>query len=191
MSNIIDHTYFYGKLSLPQTNNTEGRSIVDQFITTYEPEYLQKALGYDLWKAFTTGIEGSGEPDQRWKDLLEGKEITYQNRTYKWTGFENTEKKSPIACYVYYKYMEDKASDNTLVGTVVQNVDNNTRVNSLRKMVDAWNSMVDMNNTLWLFLYQNKADYPEWKEYQTGIIGWANPFRCHGEVFNKINEFGI
>lgn len=193
MSNIIDHTYFYGKLNLPQAGNTEGRLIITEFITTYETEYLKKALGYDLWKAFTDGIAGSGVPDQRWTDLLEGKEFTYQARTYKWVGFENTQLQSPIANYVYYQYMTDKASDNTLVGTVVQNVDNNTRVNSLRKMVDAWNSMVDMNNTLWLFLYVNKDTYPEWQEnVSPGVIGWSSPWRSvRNEVFNKVNEFGI
>lgn len=84
---IIDYNYFTKKLNLPQTGNTEGRNEVIRFIDTYENEFLKKALGYDLWKAFSDGIAGSGSPDQRWLDLLEGKEFTYQSRTDKWVGF--------------------------------------------------------------------------------------------------------
>lgn len=181
---IIDHTYFFGKLSLPQTGNTEGRSIVQQFIDQYEPEYLKRAMGYELWKAFTDGIESSGETpaDERWRDLTDGAEFEYNDRTYKWNGFDPVDKLSPIANYVYYRYMEDRASANTLVGTVVQNVDNNTRVNALRKMVDAWNDMVEMNKLLYYFLQVNAATYPEYVEPDPVYVN---------EIFYPINEFGI
>lgn len=84
---IIDYTYFHGKLNLPQVGNTEGRNQVIQFINQFEPEYLKKVLGYDLWKAFTDGISGSGTPDQRWLDLLEGSTYTHCGKTREWVGF--------------------------------------------------------------------------------------------------------
>lgn len=189
---IIDHTFFKGKINLPQTANTEGRNIVTEFIETYEPEYLKKALGYDLWKAFTDGIAGSpGGYDQRWIDLLEGLEFTYLDKPYKWAGFENEQ--NPIANYVYYRYMQDKATDNTLVGTVVQNVDNNSRVNAVNKMIDAWNSMVDMNRQLWYFLKANKDTYPEWVEFTWGVASWDFVNYCwvENEVFKKKNAFDL
>src|SRR5678816_2665043 len=158
---IIDHTYFTQKLSIPQRGNTEGQELLADFITSYEEEYLKKVLGYDLWKAFDAGIAGSGTPDQRWLDLLDGLEFTYLSKNYKWEGFA-TMQKTPIANYVYYKWMEDQSDINTLVGTAVQNVDNNSRVNAITKMVDAWNRMVDMNRTLWMFLKANTDTYPEW-----------------------------
>lgn len=312
--NIIDYTYFYGKLSLPQTDNTEGRSIVNQFITTYETEFLKKALGFGLWKTFIAGIPGgvvgaeqitngsftgnatgwtlgagwaygsnmvsftagavtelkqnigmiaisiprcrvsfnvggttgfvvvslgrdgtnqvydagSGvvtfdgicasavgdriiftpSPDfngsvddvslkplaveQRWVDLLEGKEFTYYETLHKWGGFSNTLLQSPIANYVYYRYMENKATDNTLVGTTVQKVDNNARVNSVQKMIDAWNSMVDMNQNLWRFLNENKSTYPEWKAYASDWVSWLSYYQCQrSEVFHKKNSLDL
>lgn len=84
---IIDKSYFFNKLNLPQIGNTEGEAEVNDFIEQYEPEYLQCVLGYDLWEAFIEGIDGSGIADQRWLDLLQGKKFTYRNCTYKWNGF--------------------------------------------------------------------------------------------------------
>lgn len=154
MPNIIDYTKFVGKLNLPQTADTLGRTDVESFITTYETEYLKKALGYDLWKAFTTG----NQTDQRWVDLLEGKEFTCGDETMKWPGFEN----SPIQNYVFYQYMENDAFNTTLIGGAAPAATNATRVSSEPKMIDAWNEMVLVNQILWNFLYESRETYPEW-----------------------------
>lgn len=285
---IIDYTYFRGKLNLPQTGNTDGRSLVTQFILNYEDEYLKRVLGYDLWKVFMEGIEGSGQPDQRWVDLLEGAEFIYNSKNYKWGGFaagqdaidvnpsnqvtlvvdgsgpydppagnsfelppsfvgtlfiierrgtgqlradeysvngstvtlnplqtgetlfltkgaltgsplsNGQDKFSPITNYVYYKFMEDKATDNTLVGTAVQNVDNNSRVNAVSKMISAWNTMVDQNKLLWMFLKANSDTYPEWQQVNWAYnwwdwSWWADENNCWmlSELYRKKNSFDI
>lgn len=191
---IIDHTYFTQKLSLPQRGNTEGQDLIADFIETYEEEYLKKVLGYDLWLAFSTGIEGSGTPDQRWLDLLEGLPFTYLSKNYNWDGFE-TLLKTPIANYVYYKYMEDQSTINTLAGTTVQVVDNNSRVNAVSKMVDAWNRMVDMNKTLWMFLKANTSVYPEWIDDDFQAWPWWSdvnyPYGNCSDLFRKINSLDL
>jgi hypothetical protein len=83
---IIDPTYFTGKINLPQRGNSDGLVLLQQFIDQYEPEFLQETLGYDLWKAFMTGLQ---EPviDAKWISLLNGAEYTHNNRTSKWIGF--------------------------------------------------------------------------------------------------------
>lgn len=171
---IIDYSYFIGKINLPQTGNTPGRAEIDQFIETYEKEYLQRVLGYDLWKAFTDETGGSGEIDQRWTDLLTGAEYSHGDHTHKWEGFED--KPSPIAQYVYYRYMEDKAIDTVLVGTSTGDTDNATRVSPAAKMLDAWNNMIRLNVKLWNFLNANRSTYPEWKGYQSWPLGWYWPY---------------
>lgn len=310
---LIDYTYFFGKLNLPQTGNTEGRTLVNQFIDIYETEYLKKVLGYDLWKAFIAGIAGGtvgselitngsftgsaagwtlgagwtygsdkvsftpgavtelkqtigaaftvpicrvsftvggtigfvvvslgragtnqvydagsgavtfdgiaesfpGEiiiftpsPDfngsiddvslkelateQRWVDLLNGKEFEYYSRNYFLNGFKPTSKITPIANYVYYKYMEERASDNTLAGTATGAVDNNTRVAPLPKMIDAWNSMAEMDKTLWYFLRANKDTYPEWTYWEVSWDYWWYSDRCRrNEVFHFKNSLDL
>lgn len=192
MSNIIDYTFFIGKINLPQVGNTDGCDSVEAFITTYEPEYLKLALGYDLWKAFSDGIAGSGVADQRWVDLLQGKDFVYSGKNYKWEGFEN--KPSPISQYIYYQIQQDVAIDTTLIGQSTAAAENATRVNPVSKMIQAWNDMVQLNVVLWNFLYANRAVYPEWNTsgyydtwYWPDIIGY-----CHrNEIFNLKNSFDL
>lgn len=84
---LIDSSYFRNKLNLPQAGNSEGLADVNNFIDQYEAEYLRCVLGTDLYIAFINGIDGSGIPDARWLDLLQGKDFTYKNCTYQWVGF--------------------------------------------------------------------------------------------------------
>lgn len=188
MSNIIDYTFFTGKTNLPQVGNTDGRDSVEAFITTYEHEYLKLALGYDLWKAFTDGIAGSGVADQRWVDLLQGKEFVYSGKNYKWGGFEN--KPSPISQYVYYQIQQDTAIDTTLIGQSIAAAENATRVNPISKMIQAWNDMVQLNVVLWNFLYANRAVYPEWDLY---YCRWPLHYGYYrkNEIFNLKNSFDL
>lgn len=86
MANIIDHSYFIGEINLPQTTTPEGQAAITQFITIYEKQLLQMALGYELWKAFTDGLEIAPVP-QKWLDLLSGKEFTtLSGKPKKWEG---------------------------------------------------------------------------------------------------------
>src|SRR5574339_318819 len=172
---IIDYTYFIGKLRLPQTGNTEGREEIEGLIEIYEPEYLRKVLGLDLYEAFTEGIAGSGTPDQRWVDLLEGITFDHHGVNHRWNGFDPEDKLTPIANYVYYRYLEDTVSDVTLAGTSTGKTDNNARTSPMQKMVNAWNDMVDMNSELDRLLHNN-TDYPEYVLKQTGreLFGYKN-----------------
>lgn len=171
---IIDYTKFTGKLTLPQTGNSDGLALVNEFIDTYEPEYLQNVLGYDLWKAFDEGTQGSGTPDQRWIDLLEGKEFDYCGTTLKLIGFNN----APIQNYVYYQFLDNEASNTTLTGGSTPASENAKRVNSIDKMVDAWNRMVTYNEILWKFLQKYEDVYPEWK-------------KCTSELFRRKNSLDL
>lgn len=281
---IIDHTYFIGKLNLPQTGNTEGVALVEDFIKRYEPEYLERVLGLNLYKAFIAGLQEDPIPD-RWLDLLTGVDFTYKNHLHHWNGFaplsegsilnvdeankielivdgpgefdpvdgsdeltlppsfvgvpftielrgtgdlrgttspeytvagnlltlisqtwnsgatiflkkgtsifiENTTtiKRSPIANYVYYKFLEDDAQTTTLVGQASTYTENATRVNPVPKMIDAWNDMIKMNRELNRFLMTNKTVYPEWQ--QPPSWGWWGNWAFNGwPGNNEINGF--
>lgn len=161
---LIDYSYFIRKLSLSQANDTTGRSIITEFIYQYESEFLKKALCYELWKAFSDGIAGSGSAEERFEDLINGKEFEIGDKKYYWNGFKPTEgKKTPIANYVFYKFMEDKHSDNTNIGIVQSKAANAEVVPYQKKMYDAWNEMAVMMIDLKLFLDFNTEIYPEWK----------------------------
>lgn len=195
---LIDETYFVRRLNLPQRGNAEGIADILDFVEQYEPEYLKCVLGLPLWQAFTDGTEGSGVPDQRWQDLLTGKDFTYQNCTHNWNGFKPASKISPIANYVYYQYVDNKTAEFVLTGVVVSSTDNNRTVAAVDRLVDTWNRMVDMNKDLYRFLKTNQVTYPEWKLCYDHLDGCGCGCGCDkcapvgcGRFFEKKNSLGL
>lgn len=272
---LIDTSYFVGKINLPQVGNTEGDNIVQGFINDYETEFLQKALGYDLWKAFYTGLQ-QVSVEQKWLNILNGVEYIRNSRTEKWIGFiplsegsslsissgqirtlivgrgqqydpvsgsgsftlppefvgvdvsvelrgtgtlrsdeytisgnifsfeygalfndgatvflkkgaainlqaAEPVKISPIANYVYYKFIEDDAISQTLVGAAATETDNARRVSPMPKLLDAWNQMAVWLKHLRRFLDLNKATYPQWNQYVVDDTGGVYQYKnSHG-----------
>jgi hypothetical protein len=82
---LIDRTYFIGELNLAGTERAPVQEVLDWFIAKYEPELLERLLGYDLYAAFKTGLTQS-TIEQRWTDLLEGTTYTWGSRTKRWRG---------------------------------------------------------------------------------------------------------
>lgn len=198
---IIDSSYFVRNLALPQVGNPEGLIAVNAFIAKYEPQFLECALGFDLAQAFADGIEDS-LPEQRWVDLLEGADYSWKGRNNRWEGFENAAKLSPIANYVFYQFVDNKASTFALTGHIVSQTENNRTVNGVDRLVDTWNEMVDFNTRLMHFLRANKANYPEWREcnhqwlthywwYNNCHVDSCQYSGCKDNVFRKKNTFDL
>lgn len=164
MANIIDYTYFRGKISLPQVADTLGQQSVNEFIQIYEPLFLQDVLGYDLWKVFSAGILIDPIPD-RFDKILNGVEYQFAGVTIQWVGFSNEQKMSAIANYVYYTILEDNSTHLTRVGTVAPNADNSIQIDPVKKQCDSWKEMVTMLHKLRRYLLLNQSVYPEWKTY--------------------------
>jgi hypothetical protein len=156
---VIDSTYFYNLIHIPSLGNTVNAASFADYLTQYEKESIERLLGYELAKEVLAYTTGTG----RISDIVNGKEFTVNSRLYKWIGLKNTEKKSIIANYVYYKYMEDNASQNFVVGNSIPQAENSERVNPVSKMVLAYNNMLKMVDVLYLFLEENAIIYPEFK----------------------------
>lgn len=175
---IIDATYFQGRLTIAQKTDVAVSTTLAAFMAKFESEYLIKMLGYKTAKDFTAAIAAT--PDQKWIDLRDGKEFeSYSDGWMKWIGFKNAEKQSPIANYVYFKWMENEVSTTTGIGEKKMTFANSINYSPMQKMVTAWNEMANWNRTLYHFLDKNSADYPDYGS------DWLN------ELFYKINEFGI
>ncbi len=112
---IIDYESFTGLLSVGINPDTGAPSItrdaelgkIESYISVYEQEYLIRILGEDMCKAFTDYLnskEDSKEDsvDDKWDRLLA----------------ILSEKYSPIACYIFFKYIADGNYSVTNVGTV-------------------------------------------------------------------------
>lgn len=173
---VIDTSYFFGELSISQPTAT-----LQMMIDSREPELLTKLLGYELNKNYTAGI-AAGSPAQKWLDLRDGKEYTTASGTLtKWSGLRftvGTAKKSLIANYIYWHYLNDNITFTTASGQKKSDLPINAGPDA--KMIRAWNEMVDWNFQLNAFLLANIVDYPE---YNDVII-------CD-ELFNLQNRFGL
>lgn len=185
---LIDRSYFVGDINIPNTSNAAVGSLLDWFILKYETEFLDKVLGYELHKAFKTGLQEVSIP-QKWIDLRDGVEYTnVQGKPRFWHGllaavsgdvsFDN----SPIANYVYYWYMRNSHTQTSAMGekkSKTENADNHSPAN---KMARAWNEMAECVRELVDYMNANKTDYPEWEEQDQ----W-----CMLRSFHPINEFSV
>jgi hypothetical protein len=181
---LINNTYFIANLDLPGKGNAGVTELLNIMIGRYEPELLQKALGYGFAKLFTDAIAAATEQAplaQRWIDLRDGKEYVVDGRTFKWKGFaDSTLKISLIANYVYYKYRKYTATLTDNIGESKPKSINADSVSANQKMVDAWNGMVEMLYSLYHFLDNNADTYPEYDGSLTDIY-----------ILQNINTFGL
>ena len=170
MANIIDRTFFSGNLDLP-VGSPDVQAEFAPFISNYEPEYLQKALGYAFWKLFI--VDGAPSADARFQLLLNGDEFTDANGILrKWQGLTTASKISPIANYIYYWYTRNAVTYTTSVGEQKGKAANSSNASPFMKQYKAWNDMVEWTKVMWCFLKFAKNDdgtamFHEWVYEQT------------------------
>lgn len=176
---LIDATYFKNDINLP--SETYGN--LTGFITKFEKELLIRLFGYGLYKLISSYNAETSE--QRIKDIVEGKEFTDGDYTYKWNGLVNTEKVSIIAYYVYYYVMRDRVSQSTTTGEIIPGHENAEAIEIQAKVQSAWVKMLELigetsqgswtyQNSLYNFMAKYNADYSEWQYKPIG--GTVNMF---------------
>jgi len=161
----------------PNSNLLGNKVKLDSFIEQYERDILITTLGYDLYKELQSNLEvlnGQTEQsvkvsaDQKWKDLVNGVEMTIDGYIYKFDGLKSNN--SFIADYVYYKFMEDDLKNHSGVGFIQANPNGATKTNPTQKLVSVWNDMVEKIMfqdkpymlSLYAFLDYNNVDFPKW-----------------------------
>jgi hypothetical protein len=183
MATIINNLYFVGDNILPNTDDSksEGQYYIEM-TAIHEDNYLVDFLGYKMAKDLTAAI-ASNPTSGIWYKIWKGAEFIDSNGLLnKWRGLANSEKESPIANYVFTKILTGLKSHNSGVGVIRQLPENATPVSIVKTSVRAWNRMVELNRILDDFIYQNKADYPDY----AGFTG-NQPER----FFIKQNYIGI
>lgn len=161
----------------PNSNLLGNKVKLDSFIEQYERDILITTLGYDLYKELQSNLEvlnGQTEQsvkvsaDQKWKDLVNGVEITIDGFIYKFDGLKSDN--SFIADYVYYKFMEDDLKNHSGVGFIQANPNGAIKTNPTQKLVSVWNDMVEKIMfqdkpymlSLYAFLDYNNVYFPKW-----------------------------
>jgi hypothetical protein len=185
---LIDTSYFVGaELNLPGAgvSGNPSDTLLTMFIKEHETGFLVKALGRKLYRSFMTGLglnqttgayanvtsgKAADAVDQKWKDLLNGKEYTDDaGNLQKWKGFialsddGNTLKQSIIANYIYYHFVRNNATQTSSIGEVAGTTENTTPVSPRFKVSSAWNKMHFEIKELFWFLQNNMEVYSEWQ----------------------------
>jgi len=168
----IDATYFFAELTIAQ--KSENANSLTMFINEHEEKLLADLLGYELHKNYKAGI-GAGSPAAKWLAIRDGLEYTNrQNHLTKWRGLifadgssgSGQAKKSLIANYVYWHWLQDNVSVTTASGEKGAKVNTiAVDLDPVNKQVRAWNQMVAWNWELVEFLLTKADDYPEFQNY--------------------------
>lgn len=188
---LITAAYFDGPLIIAGQNETHTAAALTAAIARYEVEYLQKVLGAALYAAYVTGIAVTPTPADKWLWIRDGHTYTYSGRSVIWPGLKDTTTyRSPIANYIYFKYRTEKATLTVSTGGEVKAKSENSEPAAIdRKMVSAWNQMVEWNRLLYTMVDSlrdgDAALYTEWERPYVNdrTYGW--------ELFEPVNVFGF
>lgn len=179
MINITDYTYFKGKLLVPNAvEDTDVQAYLATLTTEFQYDFLIDLLGNTLYPQFVTwfGVDPLDTANP-FNGLLEGKNFELDGKDYVWVGLRNTQKVSPLANYVYCKYMELKAATQSVsTGETKGKSKNSEPANPTTKIVTQWNNMVDM-----LCSYQ---------AYMEKFFASSSMDYCK-EIFNLRNSLGL
>jgi len=199
---LIDNDYFVGDISLP--NLDELPNSFQDTLDRYEEEVLRKLLGNTLYNEFIAELAGS--PAQKWLDLRDGADFTFEFEghtiTEHWNGLQNAELISLISYYTYYQFRYENLSTTTSINDVQGIAENSTKVNDTRKMVYAWNrglalyGEIPLFSTVLVWPFDKYGTTYEFFTDEPSAFNFINANRSDYDnwVFsplNRHNEFGI
>ena len=152
MSYLVDTTYFAkGQLAINNVTDTgfAGLSVaenVSDYVARYEPVYLTKLLGATLYAYLV-----AHQTEPRIVALI----AKLRN---------STDKISPIASYIYYRYMQENQVIQTEGGDKETAPAGMTTMANLAKHCAIWNWMSDQSTIINDWLTDNLATYPEFSQ---------------------------
>lgn len=182
---LIDQTYFTRKYEIPNLDEMDSKiaTSLNSCIDQYVRQFLQNALGYNLWKDLDSFIvDGALIPSapQKWKDLLNGKEYTINGKTYFWKGLiynEGVFLGSLLTPYVYYHFLTESISVLTGTGEKISDASNATNVNSTQRLTQTWNDFVNQysgnyNSTPIAYFYRG-VEVKDWYGGSSDRVGFV------------------
>ena len=194
---IIDRSYFKGEIYIPNVEDIApdsellgNGSELDVFITEYEREVLIKCLGFSLYSVFKSQFNSDNSPnlkndsEQKWKDLLNGKSYNIDGKMVNWSGLihkNNPFKRSLIAYYVYFHFLNNDISHYTGTGMQVEKTKSAENVSHIPKAVRAWRKFYELTVGTY-----NTTSYIE-KANGTGI-DWGNCESAERSLYQFIQD---
>ena len=147
---LIDKTYFRNKLQVSglYDGNNGIETKLDDYISIYVIDFLQKLLGVDFEELNTNIVSGVLEPTapQRWLDLINGKTYTKDGKDYIWKGllYQNgSVKLSILANVVYCNLIHDLVTGN---GQISVDVKSSRMLLPRKNYIEVWNEIANQFN---------------------------------------------
>ena len=144
MATLIDKTFFVAELAIP-VNLVGNESVLNSMIQKYETKFMKALFGTEIYDKVLNN--GNDEP---WK-TLKGLLVDTEN------------KRSCIANYVYFKYLNNQELATTGTGVVKQKSENSYRSAPTMKIFRAMSECrEDVNYFIYTFMPKNTSLYPTW-----------------------------
>lgn len=147
---LIDKTYFRNKLQINglYDGNNGLETKLNDYISIYVIDFLQKLLGVDFEELNTNIVSGVLEPTapQRWLDLINGKTYTKDGKDYVWKGllYQNgSVKLSILANVVYCNLIHDLVTGN---GQISVDVKSSRMLVPRKNYIEVWNEIANQFN---------------------------------------------
>lgn len=149
---IVNEQYFNKKLIQPSTGvelYTEGDdNPFEAWIDEYARLCLQNALGAVLFDDFDSDVSNGNlksTAQDKWKNLVNGVDYSYNGKDYRWKGLIYTEgksKKSLLADFVFAEWYKFEQSRLSAMGEATGNSINAMSVSGNAKHCKIWNEFV-------------------------------------------------
>lgn len=150
MANLTDYTYFTsGAIAVNNITSTGTpaaaiQASITAYITEYEPDFLLKLLGEDLYDVYA-----ATPLDAKWATL-------------KTMLFNGTTKKSVISNYVWTKYIKDIQIMGTAGGDKQSGDAGMIPTFNSQKFVEVWRSIRKSVTDIIDYMDLNTSTFPEW-----------------------------
>lgn len=144
---IIDTTFFVNEFYIPLANTPiqgmasqvtpNNGGVLGSLIQEVEKDVLLSALGLANYKLLQTALVDLPSADQKWKDLVNGKEYG----DYLWEGLN-----SPKGCLVnacYYTFIHQNSEYLTALGVSKPNTENAVNVSPFAKLANSWQTFTN------------------------------------------------
>lgn len=133
---IITPADFKAENAIAQREQPAVAALIQDFIDKYEPLFLKKLLGIDLYDQFVAGlipvpVDPPTDP------------ATFEPIDPKWLYLrDETAIKPMLVNYIYYYYLRNQSTLSAGISEVKPKAENARPVSSVDKQVRAWNEMV-------------------------------------------------
>ena len=166
---LIDKLYFFDLINISDKNN--DHTTLHSDISKYSKSFLIAVLGEDLYDQIIA--ENPVDGSTLLGAIYYGGKVTYQGQLFKWNGFVNADKLSPMSDYVFYEYTRLAWSHSGSTANTIPAPELAVVNGGFDKLVEVHNRIEKQIQSLYDFMYYsgNYEFVPYWKMLNLNILG--------------------